>query len=73
MVMVVGKIAVSVVARRSLSGRHRWGLGLCIYPDNYCRILLLNDISKKKEIKNIFLVKKFFFFSIERGSKLAAV
>lgn len=25
MVMVVGKIAVSVVVRRSLSGRHRWG------------------------------------------------
>lgn len=27
MVMVVGKIAVSVVARRSLSVRHRWGSG----------------------------------------------
>lgn len=60
MVMVVGKIAVSVVVRRSLSGRHR--LGLCIYPDKYCRILLLNDISKKREIKNNFFSETIFFF-----------
>lgn len=49
--------------------------GLYIYPDNYCRILLPNDISKKKrEIKNNFFSEKIlFFFNIERGSKLAAV